>query len=39
MKLGLGLTNVDTLFLQAELNNSQSVTFLVELILIAGATK
>lgn len=24
MKLGLGLTNVDTLFLQAELNNSQS---------------
>ena len=39
LQVVLGLTNVDTLFLQAELNNSQSATFLVELIVIAGAIK
>ena len=39
IELGLELTNVDTLTLQTELNNSQSETFLVELMMIAETTK
>ena len=39
IELGLELTNVDTLRLQTELNDSQSETFLVGLMMIAEATE
>ena len=39
IELGLELTNADTLTLQTELNDSQSETFLVGLMMIAEATK
>ena len=39
IELGLELTNADTLTLQTELNDSQSETFLVGLMMIAESTK
>ena len=39
IELGLELTNVDTLTLQTELNDSQYETFLVGLMMIAESIK
>ena len=39
IELGLELTNVDKLTLQTELNDSQSETFLADLMMIAESIK